>query len=128
MSETRRRKSRQRERIFQLLTATDAHPTATWLYDQLRSEFPSVSLGNVYRNLAILEEERRIRRLSFGSTFDRYEASGPDHAHFLCEQCGRIYDLPSPLSDQVVADVINGHHHLPQHVRLEIRGVCERCR
>lgn len=111
-----------------MLARSDSHPTANWLHDQLRTEFPSASLGNVYRNLSILEEEGRVRRLTFGSTFDRYEIVDEDHIHFICDACGGIYDLPFQGYEQLVADHAAGRGHRVDHVRVEVHGVCSDCR
>ena len=46
--------SKQREALFNLLSSTNTHPTAAWLYDQLRKDFPHLSQGTVYRNLKML--------------------------------------------------------------------------
>jgi Fur family peroxide stress response transcriptional regulator len=44
-------------------------------------EFPSLSMGNVYRNLNILIEQGLIGRIDFGSTFDRFDANIDPHYH-----------------------------------------------
>ena len=49
--------SRQRETILKVLCSTTSHPTAAWIYERVREEIPKVSLGTVYRNLALLEED-----------------------------------------------------------------------
>ena len=53
--------SKQREALFNLLCSTRTHPTAAWLYDKLRKDFPHLSQGTVYRNLNILAEQKRIK-------------------------------------------------------------------
>ena len=58
-SATLYRRSKQRERILELLQSTEAHPTASWVFGKLRKKFPNLSLGTVYRNIGIL-----IRRVS----------------------------------------------------------------
>jgi len=68
------RRSRQRERILELLQSTEAHPTASWLYARLRKEFARLSLGTVYRNIGVLIEQGLVSRIAFGSTFDRLDA------------------------------------------------------
>ena len=73
------RKSKQRQKILGLLKATKSHPTASWIYEKLKHEFPSLSLGNVYRNLSILVEQGCIQELKFGSTFDRYDGNVNPH-------------------------------------------------
>lgn len=44
------RRSRQRDRILEILNETTTHPTAEWVHERLRRDMPRVSLGTVYRN------------------------------------------------------------------------------
>ena len=87
------RQSKQRNRILELLRSTDRHPTADWLYQQLKNEFPYLSLGTVYRNLGTLIEQGLVKKIHFGSTFDRFEAKTQPHYHLICESCGNIIDV-----------------------------------
>jgi Fur family transcriptional regulator, peroxide stress response regulator len=80
------RSNRQRERLLAILRSTESHPTAAWLYDRLKEEFPSLSLGTVYRNLAILIEQRLAKKIDEGSTFDRFEAKTTLHYHLICKK------------------------------------------
>jgi len=43
----RRRSTRQRRVILQVLRSTKSHPTADWVYEQVRQEIPNISLGTV---------------------------------------------------------------------------------
>jgi Fur family peroxide stress response transcriptional regulator len=121
------RKSKQRERILELLQSTGIHPTATWIYDQLRGEFPSLSLGNVYRNLNILLEQGLIKKIDFGSTFDRYDANIARHYHFICEKCGSITDLAMPIIDELNKRVDDETNFKTRRHRIEFYGICDRC-
>lgn len=113
--------------MLDLLRSTEEHPTATWLYDELRKEFPTVSLGNVYRNLAILVEQGSVRKLDFGSTFDRYELADEQHAHFVCRSCGRIYDLPMPDLGGYGDRMNDTNGHRLESARVEFFGLCHEC-
>ncbi|MFO8063835.1 MAG: Fur family transcriptional regulator [Spirochaetota bacterium] len=121
------RRSKQRSRMLELLRQTDTHPTATWLYDELRKEFPTVSLGNVYRNLSILVEQEFVHKLDFGSTFDRYEAATEQHAHFVCRNCNRIYDLPMPDLGNYTERMNTTEGHELVSARIEFFGLCREC-
>jgi Fur family peroxide stress response transcriptional regulator len=123
----RYKRSRQRERLLEVLAATRAHPTAAWLYDELRKEFPDLSMGTVYRNLSILVEQDLVRKIDFGSTFDRFEVKTAPHYHFICDRCGSVSDLPLPLDEELNGRVLaeTGFHAL-RH-RIEFYGVCRRC-
>lgn len=122
-----RRRSRQRERILELIRSTDAHPTAAWVYDQLKREFPSLSAGTVYRNIAILIEEGLVNRIDFGSTFDRFDAKTAPHYHFICEGCGRIIDAEVPF-DETITDRLRATKGLVVHRHeIEFYGLCGEC-
>ena len=47
--------SKQRASIKEYLLHTTAHPTADTVYLHIKEEFPNISLGTVYRNLALLK-------------------------------------------------------------------------
>ncbi len=88
------RESSQRKTIVQHLSQRWDHPTAAAIYKDLRREHPHISLGTVYRNLEILEQQGRIRCLHLDPREARYEAHMEPHAHFYCQHCGRIEDIP----------------------------------
>jgi Fur family peroxide stress response transcriptional regulator len=123
-----RKRSRQRERILELLHSTGAHPTADWLYDRLKGEFPNLSMGTVYRNLNILVEQGLANRIDFGSTFDRFDARVDPHYHFICEKCGAIVDLPLPIDATLNRKVDESTPFKVNRHRIEFYGTCDRCR
>ncbi|MBN1797117.1 MAG: transcriptional repressor [Spirochaetales bacterium] len=122
------RRSKQREVILRLLQSTESHPTASWIYDKLKSEFPHLSLGTVYRNLNILSEQGLIKKIDCGSTFDRFEANNHPHYHFICEQCNSVFDLKTPIMNNL-EDQLSGLHNFTIHSHMiEFFGVCEACK
>ena len=121
------KRSKQRERIYALLQKTSIHPTASWIYDQLKSEFPDLSMGTVYRNLNILVEQGLIRKIDFGSTFDRYDANTAPHYHFICERCGSITDLAMPIDTTLNEKVESTTSFKAKRHRIEFYGFCDRC-
>ena len=128
MTDKKLRRSRQRERILELLRRTDQHPTAAWLYDNLRDEFPRLSLGTVYRNLGILVQSGKVRKLDSGSTFDRFEINRGDHVHFVCRSCGRILDLDVPETEEFQRAVLTQTGNRVTGHRIELFGECDQCR
>jgi Fur family peroxide stress response transcriptional regulator len=122
-----RKRSRQRERILELLQGTGVHPTADWLYDRLKGEFPNLSMGTVYRNLSILVEQGKVDRIDFGSTFDRFDANVGPHYHFICEQCGAVIDLELPIDDSLNRRVNEMTPFRTKRHSIEFYGLCDRC-
>ena len=88
-----RKYSRQREIILHHLGQRKDHPTAEMIYLNLKENDPRLSLGTVYRNLALLTDEGRIRRIGTGEGPDRFDGDLTDHDHFICRSCHRIFDL-----------------------------------
>ena len=122
------RQSKQRNRLLELLRSTDSHPTADWAYEQLKKEFPNLSLGTVYRNLATLIEQGLVQKIHFGSTFDRFEANTTPHYHLICESCGKIVDFDMPIRK----DLNNQAKQLTSftifHHKIDFFGMCKDCK
>lgn len=122
------RRSRQRERLLELLRDTGKHPTADWLYERLKGEFPHLSLGTVYRNLTILLEQGLVKKIDFGSTYDRFEALTRPHYHFVCESCGSISDLEIPVDESLNERVNRETPFIAHRHRIEFFGICDECK
>jgi Fur family transcriptional regulator, peroxide stress response regulator len=121
------RQSRQRARILELLQQTDVHPTADWLYDRLKKEFPQLSLGTVYRNLAFLIDQGLVKKIYFGSTFDRFEANISPHYHLICEECGAIIDLTMTITEDINQKAGKLTNFTIKHHKIEFFGTCANC-
>lgn len=91
--EKKLRYSHQREMIYEYIQSTKAHPSADMVYENLKDKIPKLSLGTVYRNLKLLEETGKIRRVTTVDNSERYDACCFNHAHFVCEKCGCVKDL-----------------------------------
>ena len=122
------RQSKQRNRILELLRSTDSHPTADWLYQQLKNEFPNLSLGTVYRNLATLSEQGLVKKIHFGSTFDRFEGNTRPHYHLICESCGKIIDFEMPIYNDLNNQATKLTSFTILHHKIEFFGICEDCK
>ena len=93
----------------------------------MKDDFPNLSMGTVYRNLHILIEQGLVKRIDFGSTFDRFDANIDPHYHFVCERCGSIIDLELPVDDGLNERVNRATPLTAQRHRIEFFGVCDRC-
>ena len=90
------RLTRPRRIILDVVRATDAHPTAAFVYQRVRRRLPRVSLATVYRNLRMLAAEGFLaERADEAGT--RFDGNTGRHDHFTCLTCGRIYDVPAPV-------------------------------
>ncbi len=120
------RKTKQREAILEVLKNTTSHPTADWVYQEVRKQMPQVSLGTIYRNLKVLSEHGEIQELCFGSAHSHFDANPDDHYHFVCEHCGAIEDLDLDVVTELDAKVEECGYRVKTH-RLEFYGLCPEC-
>lgn len=120
------RHTKQREVILEVLRGTKSHPTADWVYQEVRKSMPHVSLGTIYRNLKTLSEHGEIQELAFGSTHSRFDANKEVHYHFVCEQCGQIDDLDLPILQGLEERLEQVGYKVASH-RLEFYGLCPDC-
>jgi len=121
------RYSHQREAIYSYLLESKTHPTAETIYADLRQTLPDLSLGTVYRNLKLLEDLGRIRRVSAPQGPDRYDAICSDHVHFICETCGSFQDLEDIDPHQLLKDLPLDHRYQLSRLDLTLTGQCPRC-
>lgn len=121
------RQSIQRDRILELLKSTMSHPTADWIYGKLKKEFPKLSPGTVYRNLGILSDLGKVKKIGFGSTFDRYEANLSQHYHLICEECGSITDIVLPECKDLLDKATELSDFKIREHQIEFYGTCKVC-
>ncbi len=123
------RRSKKRDAMLRLLRSTTCHPSADWVYQQLKAEYPNLSLGTVYRNLNQLSGQHIIRRVGVINGQERFDADLRPHAHFVCNRCGLVLDLPDDPPDPEYARryseqygfVVEGHE-------FSLRGLCADCK
>ena len=125
--EKKLRHSRQRERIYEYLCQSEEHPSAEMVYNDLRPEIPGLSLGTVYRNLKLLEELGKVRRVTSYQGTERYDACCGDHAHFLCEGCGLLHDLGSANAEAIRAAIDLEEGYRMSKLDLTVTGLCPNC-
>ena len=121
------RYSRQQERIYQHLLLSDEHPSAEMIYSSLRPEIPGLSLGTVYRNLKLLEDLGKIRKVTTHQGNERYDAICGDHVHFLCESCGSVRDVVGANTELLRESIALEQGYKPSKLDLTITGRCPRC-
>ena len=121
------KRSKQKEAILRVLRNTTSHPTATWIYDEVRKEIPNISLATVYRNLRLLKETGGILELELNNAPSRFDARTDSHHHFCCEQCGRVFDVDEAIDKKLNGKVAQKTGFEISHSQLEFYGLCPEC-
>ena len=91
------RYSRKREAILNAIQSTDCHPSAEWVYQTLKPTHPDLSLGTVYRNLVLFQQQGLIQSIGVVKGQERFDGCIAPHSHLICTCCGAVMDLPHPM-------------------------------
>ena len=119
----------QRLAILKVLAASEGHPSAERIFDQIKTEFPTTSLATVYMTIAMLKEMNQVLELDFGSGANRYDGNRPSpHAHLICLECGDIVDADLDVLDTLPQQIANRTGYQLVSYRFDIYGICSRCR
>ncbi len=124
-----RRYSKKRQAILDCLKKTDTHPTAEWIYEQLREQYPDLSLATVYRNLNQLKEAGMVRSMGVVNDHERFDGKTGPHSHVVCAGCGAIIDLDDiRIDEDMIAQAETATGYSISEVSLHFIGMCRDCR
>jgi Fe2+ or Zn2+ uptake regulation protein len=81
----------QKKAILDYLTRTKNHSSAEEIYRAVKKKLPQISKGTVYRVLKEFKEKGKISGIDLEVAL--YETGKGLHAHFICEKCGKVFDV-----------------------------------
>ena len=121
-----RKHSKKRDAILDCIRQTKSHPTAEWVYQQLKPSFPDLSLGTVYRNLSMFKEENIIQSIGVVNGLERFDYNTDPHAHFICTHCGRVTDLETVELPEAILKQVEQNGTVTSY-QLQFTGICSQC-
>lgn len=126
---TKHKNSKQRSAILEMLCASKDHPTAEMIYNALKPLYPSLSLGTVYRNLRLFQQEGTVVSVGNVDGHERYDACTTPHPHLLCQRCQRVTDLVLPDTVSCLyREVERSCGCKVESYSLTFSGICAHCR
>jgi Fur family transcriptional regulator, ferric uptake regulator len=121
-----------RRRALVEIVAAAGHPLSI---PEIISGRRGLAQSSVYRNLAVLEQARVIRRLVTGEDFARFELAedlSEHHHHLVCSNCGTVEDVALPRNlerrmEGALTQVAALAGFTPAAHRLDLIGTCRQC-
>ena len=123
-----RKRSKKRDAILACIRSTDIHPSAEWVYTQLKPRIPDLSLGTVYRNIHMFREEGSVVSVGVVGGLERFDGNTHPHVHCVCQGCGAILDVGAievPVDLTARAEAATGGQ--VTDCRLSFTGRCPKC-
>jgi Fur family ferric uptake transcriptional regulator len=122
------RNTRQRQLILDTLRKTCKHPTADEVYELVRVELPSISLGTIYRNLDVLNRQGEVRKVESPGGPARYDGDLRPHYHVWCTTCGAVDDVFDAHLKPLGAPRKSARGFEIGSMKVEFTGLCPACR
>ncbi len=118
-----------------LLAFLEEHPDELFSVKDIAAALAGegVSQSAVYRNVADMEEEGKLQRVTKDGTrtiFYRYadDEECKKHLHLSCFKCGRTYHMEEPVTDELIRTVAKSSDFEVDSHTTVLYGVCRACR
>lgn len=118
--------TRPRLAVYRVLAEADDHPTASEIYERVRSSSPGVSMATVYNCLDALQETGLVGVMNEVHQAARYDAVMEQHHHLICRSCDRVVDVHDPDLDDLVPSDAEGFE--VEDLSVHFYGLCPDCR
>lgn len=123
-----RKNSQKRNAIYEVLKSTKTHPTAEWVYMQVKPTIPNISLGTVYRNITQFKEEGKLISVGVVNGQERFDADISPHTHFVCNKCGCVIDIAKLLEEkEITDDIFKKFGAKVLETNIVYKGYCQNC-
>jgi Fur family transcriptional regulator, peroxide stress response regulator len=83
----------QRDLVLEIINNSLDHLTAEEVFEVASKSIPNISLTTVYRNLNLLVDIQKIRKIKSFDGKDHYDKLHSKHDHFICLKCKKIFDI-----------------------------------
>ncbi len=124
------RNTAQREKILKALFLSERHLTVDDLYNALKKKDPEIGYATVHRNLKLLCECGLADEIKIGTKKARYEQKygHEHHDHLICLKCGKFIEVNDDRIEKLQDKLAEANDFVPQRHKLEIYGLCKKCR
>ena len=118
----------QRVELIRIIAASEGHPSASQLYDQIKIQFPTMSLATVYKTLDLLKELGEVLEIGLRDD-NHYDGNKPyPHPHLICTKCQKIMDGELEIAVKHIVQEVeqNFGFRILKH-QLDFYGICPDC-
>jgi Fur family peroxide stress response transcriptional regulator len=117
----------QRLAICKLLLSSKDHPSADQIYQEVKKQYPTISLATVYFTLDLLKDLGLVQELGFSDRSSRYDPNTSPHINVICPKCGKVYDYETASVKKLWSQIIAEMSYTPLRQRLDIYILCDKC-
>ena len=118
----------QRRAMLRILSESAGHPSAEQIYEQIKVDYPTISLATIYKTLHLLKNLGEVLEVTFAHVGSHYDGNKPyPHPHLICTKCGQILDPQCESMASIAEEIGRQTGYRITHQQLNFLGVCPRC-
>jgi len=118
----------QRVELLHLIANRTDHPSASQLYNEIKIQFPTMSLATVYKTLDLLKELGEVLEIDLGDV-SHYDGNRPDpQPHLICIKCNKIIDGEVSLDQESLRSLERTSGYKILRPQITLYGLCPDCK
>lgn len=117
----------QRSLVLEVVNRMRCHATADEVYNKIVKKYPHISRGTVYRNLNLLSDIGKLRKMEMPSGADRFDHICHEHYHAICVKCGRVFDVEMEFIEDLEKNIKDTHGFEIAGHDIFFKGTCLEC-
>ncbi len=125
MREAGLRVTPQRRAVWSAFGEGEGHLAADEVFSRARRGLPELSRATVYNTLAAFVEVGMLQAVESRGAVLYDPNPDPDHQHFRCRSCDRLYDVPVEGVEGI--RIPGGEAFVVESKTVLLRGLCPRC-
>ena len=113
--------------VLSAVNELHSHVTADQIYHYIKAKYPSIGRGTVYRNLGILVEEGKVRKVEVPDGSDRFDFTLENLYHVECVKCGGVFDVDMDVISELEKKIKDTHGIQYLSYDIFFKGICPEC-
>lgn len=124
------RNTKQREMILDSFLHSNKHITVEELFDTVKKKYSDIGYATVHRNLKLMCECGIADEIKIGTNKAKFEPKigYEHHDHLICMKCGRFIEVNDDRIEKLQDKLAEANDFVPRRHKLEIYGLCKKCR
>ena len=118
----------QRLAICKYVMGRDDHPSAEQIYQDLKIDYPTISLGTIYKTLHLMKDMNLIQELGFRDGTVRYDPNMDLHINMICTNCSTIHDYKPANIKELWEEMLSSLEIKPIGQRIDLYYQCSKCK
>ncbi|MDP6306456.1 MAG: Fur family transcriptional regulator [Verrucomicrobiota bacterium] len=117
------RSTSQRQHVFEVLLSQRDHPSAEEVFMRAKQSKPEISMATVYNSLDALVKCGVVRQVNVDRGATLFCSNMGEHAHFSCDDCGKVFDMNLKDLPQVPVVDVPGEFEV-RKIDIALHGRC----